>query len=185
MGKRGSVPSQCFIEHQLAQGIGQVLFRPDHVGHLHQVIIHHHAEVVYRHAVRPENDEIAQRARFPGDRSPDRVMDGVRLVRHPETEGVGNAGIQLFLNFSVTEISAGAVIMGGPLFRFRLFPLGFQFRIGTEAAVGMTGIQQPVCVFPVQVPAFRLTVRSGVSPDFRAFIPIHTQPFQVILDDLF
>ena len=104
------------------------------------------------------------------------------MFGNAETDHRFHPLIQQFLPLFRSEISALAAV-------FRRLPFGLlslffcgKFFFATKAIVGFSFGQQLVNGRLIDVKAFHLTVRPIVAADVNAFIPIHTQPFQAILN---
>ena len=67
----------------------QPLRGPDGVRDLHQMVIHHHCQVIDRQAVRFDQDGVIQCGIFDRDVAPDRIGNGDGpFARHPEADDV-------------------------------------------------------------------------------------------------
>ena len=87
MGKLGQGESEDVAQQDLAGGVGQMIFAPDDVGHLHQAVVDNRSEIVRSDPLRAENDKIPDLSAIEGHPAFDPVFEFHTSGIHPETEG--------------------------------------------------------------------------------------------------
>ena len=138
----GHFKAQGFIQQNLLGGVGNVFFRPQHVGHAHQMVVDNNSEVVSRGAVGLGYHKIIELAQIKIHSAMDQVMDPhVPLHGNLEPDGMGFSRRQSPLHFLLGKVAAGAGITEGLLPLALDLPLGFQLFRGAEAVIGLAFIQ--------------------------------------------
>ena len=178
--------AQCLVDDQLARRVGQVFFRTDDVGDVHEGIVEDDAVVIDRDAVGFDDDEVADVVGIEGYVTADEVVQFNRFVlRRLDADDVGTAFLEVLFDRFFGQVSAFAGVD-------RRFPFGqlslffrFQFFRRAEAVVGLAFGQELFRIFLINAQAFSLAVRAIGTADVDAFIPGDAQPFQGFLDVFF
>ena len=75
MGKDRARPAHRVEDLHLAESVGQVVVAPDHMGHGHVAIVHHHRQHIGGRAVRPQDDHVVQLVVGHADRTLHGIVD--------------------------------------------------------------------------------------------------------------
>ena len=155
--------AQCLVDDQLARRVGQVFFRTDDVGDVHEGIVEDDAVVIDRDAVGFDDDEVADVVGIEGYMTADEVVQFDSFVlRRLDADDVGTAFLEVLFDRFLGQVSAFAGVD-------RRFPFG----------------QELFRIFLINAQAFSLAVRAIGAADVDAFIPGDAQPFQGFLDVFF
>ncbi len=142
----------------------------------HVPIVHHHAEVVCRRAVRTGNDQIVQLAVIKADAALHHIVPagcaGLRALETNHRLAVSRDGRQLLTSLR----TPGAVITRLQALNTRLFAHGFHFLGAAVAVISMTVFQQLGDDLAVTIHALHLVERT--------FVRIQAQPLHAIQNAL-
>ena len=154
------------------------------VRNAHVNVVHHHRQLISRQPIGPQQNEVLDFGILHFARPENSVFElGYALAWDAEPNRARNALFLLRLKLRATQIAARACGRLLHLWPF-VIALGFAFtanRVGTRigrafAVAGKAGSagEQALRRRPVQIRALRLKVR--------AFVPLHTEPFQALED---
>ena len=59
MGKDRFFKAKGFVDKELTRRVGQVFFRTDNMGNMHQIVVNDHGVVIGRNPITFYNDEVA------------------------------------------------------------------------------------------------------------------------------
>mmetsp|Transcript_12152 Transcript_12152/g.16050 ORF Transcript_12152/g.16050 Transcript_12152/m.16050 type:complete len:219 (+) Transcript_12152:1312-1968(+) len=159
-----------------------MFFSPDDVGNLHERIVNGDTEVVNWYPIRPKNNEVADCCLgIPTHSAPYNVIDlHPRLGGDPEPERVGIPRRHLGSHHLRVCVTPRVVVFHRKTLFVRLRTLGFELLLSAKAWVGDFLIDEPLGHLLVEITPFRLAVRAVIAPDVRTFVPIQTQPTDVL-----
>ena len=109
----------------------------------------------------------------------DEVFVGGVLIGHLQTDNMRFVSVSAVVRLFFRYRFAGTVVVCCEAKLVLVFGEGVQALSGAEAAVGMPGIEELMCVFAVDGAAFGLFVWPVWSSYFRAFIPLQASPSEV------
>jgi hypothetical protein len=157
----------------LARRVVQVVVAADHVRDAHVGVVHHHAEVVGRRAVRARDDEVVEFLVLERHRAVDHVLDdGRALFRVLEAHhGLATRGGPRAL-----AVAAAAVVARLFLARLLIGAHDVQLFLGAVAVIGRAGLDHLRDDFLVPVETLRLVERP--------LIVLQSQPLHAFEDDL-
>ena len=184
--ERRRLQTERLVEQDLPRGVRDVIFASNHVRDLHRGVINDDGEVVRRAAVRSQDDRIAYHPGFERDLTAHQVAkrdvlsDGDRKAergRLSRADPVGRGGW-------VDRATLPAVLrwLTGSE---RLAPLAFEIFRGTEAGVRAGGVEQRPRRGRVLADSLGLPVRRMRSADVWPFVPVESQPPQIVKDGPF
>ncbi len=161
------------------------LLATQHVGDLHQVIIHHVGQVVGRHAIGLEQDLRIDLGPLDLDLAAQHVLDHTGTAfRHVHADDEGRARRFTTCHFFCRQREIGRLERHVQTFGLARLAQLVQLFTGAIALEGMAGIDQLLAVPGVDVATLTLTVRAVRTADIRAFGPFDAQPAQRIEDHL-
>ena len=96
------------------------------------------------------------------------------------TDHIGNTGGEFFAYFFLRKGPAMPVVAAEAI----LIVEGVQPLLGTEAPIGVTGIQQKLSILCIESPALGLDVGADRAPQVRALIPVEATFAQCGVNDL-
>ena len=186
-------PAEGAVEQHMQRSRGQPFLPADHVGDLHEVIVHHIGEVVGRHAVALKEHLIVEQVRLHAHLATDEVVqhDGVEFG-DLEADHIGFARREATIDFflrqdqGILQVEAGGAAVGERAAGgFQLFATGFQLLRRVERVVGVTALDQLQGILPVDGLAFALSVgRMGTIAETDPFVRFDAAPFEGF-DDVF
>ena len=181
MGVLGQGEAERLEDECLADSVGEVLLRTGDRGDAHHRVVHSHAEVVHRHAVGAQQDEVAQSGLdVPRDPPTDHVVDGDNLaLRNLEAVREGLASIHALLHFSRVGVAPRAVIRNGAAAFLSRLALGLELLLRAEARVRVPHLHQLLGQRDIHLATLRLAVVAGGASDERTLVPLQAQPLEV------
>ena len=180
----GRLQVQGIIQQNVPGSAGEPLLGAEHVGYLHQVVVHHVGQVVGRETVGLYNYEIVQDIGLKGYLSPDLVVKADPYVgRNPEPD-YGHIRITPGPGLIFGQVPTSFVVFGRQLFAGLLLPHLIQPGRGAVAVVGIALAQQFFGVLMVDVQPLRLEIGAKLTPDLRALVPVKLKPAKALQDRL-
>ena len=163
---------------------GRQQVRPaHHFGDAHAGVVHHHGQLIGKHAVRPAQVEVpAVVQQVLGVFPHAAVHKGDVLIRHPHPVGRGFL-FALFGDLSGSQIPAGAGIDDVAV-RSVWRTGGVQLGTGAEARVHQPLRFQLFVLCRVDVRALALVVRPVGAASAAALVPVQAKPVQVLLQQV-
>ena len=162
-------------EHDLARRRRQQVLPPQHVGDLHEGVIHRVDQRVKRIPVGADNDVVRHRPGLERHFAADQVVERDVLIRHAHADhGFTTLGVECCLLF-VGEVAVEPVVSqlrvtpGSPVPLLHLVG-------GGEGFVGIPALEQLRRHLLVKVHALRLAVGAVGAADANALVPIQAQP---------
>ena len=148
---------------------------------LHQIVIYHAGKIVRWEAVTFLYDKIAYCTRCKCNLAADNIGDHHRyILRHGKADRYVSALSFGLFNIAFVWELFGAGIRKGLFLRFSFFAKRIKLFGGIEAVIGLLFVEQFLCVFIVDVYSLRLQIRPVWSADFGAFVPLDSEPSQVV-----
>jgi hypothetical protein len=74
VSKKRGLPAQRLIEKDLSRCVGEMVFPPDDMRHVHRVVIDDARKIISGHPIRPDDDEIADSRRIEIHFSMDEIV---------------------------------------------------------------------------------------------------------------
>jgi hypothetical protein len=168
------------IDQHLPRRVGDVVLAPDHVGDLHQRVVHDDGEVVGGTAVGAHEDRIADDVGAERHLAADQILKRhVEVLRHAEADDGALARLHPAPCLVGGQAAAGPVILGRPSGREVAAAIRLQLLRRAEAVVGMTRGEQLVGVGRIEMQALRLAVGPARAADVRPFVPVQAEPAEV------
>ena len=173
----GRIPSEGVVQAHVDRRRRDPLLRAHHVRHAHEVVVHHHGQVVRGIPVRFEQDVVAHFAVLERDLAAEFVANHDRAFRrslqphHVPLAGFG-AALLLFAGY----VPAATVVADRTTEALLLLAHLLELFLGLERPVRMPLVQQPVDVLPVDGKTLGLLVRSVVAADARTLVGLQAEP---------
>ena len=181
-----AVPGRRFAErrkqHHLPGGVGDVVFPADDVGYLHPRVVHDDREVVGVATVGALDDEVTDNVGGKGDGAVDEIVEHHVTLRHAEPDGGLFSAGQPRLDLFLSQMAAGAVVLGHLTAGELLLLLLIQEFLRAEAAVGQTFGQKLLDGGFVEIGPLALAVGTVGSADIGTFVGPEAEPGQVVDD---
>ena len=138
VGELRSFEAQGLVDDQLARRVGQVFFRADDVGDVHEGIVEDDAVVIDRDAIGFDDDEVADVVGVEGYVAADEVVQFNRFVlRRLDADDMGTAFLEVLFDRFLGQVGTFA----GVDRRFAFSHLGlffrFQFFWRTETVISL------------------------------------------------
>src|SRR5690606_12376986 len=168
--------------------VREVADAADDVRDPHERVIHDDSEVVRRHAIGAENDEVADLGTRNLDHAPDGVVDDdLALAGRADSERGASAFALGARDLGTREPQTGTVVAGGFAARDGGQPLLLELLRRTEAGIRQPRLEEAVRVFAVDRAALALAVRRVrpllIGPfDARPLVPLEPEPAEVLED---
>ena len=172
-------PAEGVVQQAVLGHGAQPLFAPQHMADPHQVVVHHHRQVVGGKAVGLHQDlHVHLPPRYLDDATQAVVETASPLFRHCQTHHRAFAGGDEALCLGVGQRQTAAVVARRLAAGLLLAAQGRQPLCRAEAAERLAGGEEPVRVAPVEGLAFALPVRTALAADVRPLVPVEAQPPQ-------
>jgi len=181
----GDLPPEGLVEQVVLRRGAQILVAPDHVGDLHEVVVHDVGEVVRGHPVGLEEHLVVEGCVLDGDRAEDLVLEGRRahggdaLPHH-----VGNARVEFPPDLLFRELLAVAVVAEGQLSQLQARAQLLEALLVAEAVVGHALLDQLLGVLLVDGLALVLDVGAVGPALVGALVPDEPRLLQGPVDQL-
>ena len=174
-------PSERTVKQNMQRSRRQPFFTANHVGHLHQMVVYDVGQMVGRQFVGTlVKHLIVENGRVDDHIAANHVVHMYVLARlYLEPDDVLPAFGQQPLHLVSRQrqrIAHHTARRGIVLEILDFLPLGLQFFRRVEGDISLTGIQQLLHVFLVNVPAFRLTVRTMLPTETYSFVERNAEP---------
>ena len=192
MGKlrHGILPTESLIQHDMQRCTGQPLLTANDVRNLHQVVIHNIGQVVCRQLVSTLIQHfVVADITLHTHLTADEVVDKNLLsCLHLKTDNVLIARSNQLLDFlfgegqRVAHLTACVAVI---LEVLNLGTLGLQLLRRIESDIRLTGIQQLLYIFFIDVATLALTVGTLVTTERNALVELDAQPLERLDDILF
>ena len=167
MSIRRNIPSQSFVQHNLAERIGQMVVTADNMVDAHIVVVNNNRKHIRRRTVRTNQNHIVQlvvrNANFALNQI---VKNGFAFARSFDSDN----GLDAFRRFGRIAVAPTAVITNGLARRLLFFAHLSQFFRRTITIIRFTLFQQLMSNFHMTRSSGKLKYGFG--------IPIYAQPFQ-------
>ena len=156
----------------------------NHVGNLHQRVIHHHHVVVDRNAAGTHDNQIAHRFIGKLNIPAYDVVKANRVLGNPEPDGGRLSCRAALFRFSRIEGAALAGVKLRLLLGDGALAVGFQLLFRAEAQVSFVLAQQLLGVIavdlqPIALAVWAIRAAAGLRDNVRPLVPIQAQPLQV------
>ncbi|MNC26906.1 hypothetical protein D3C75_750570 [compost metagenome] len=175
-------PAEHAVQLHIQGGGGDILRAADHMGDIHQVVIHHIGQVVCRIAVRLDQNRILKLGVVDGDFAKHSVRigrgAGQRILL---ADDIRQAFSQLGIHLCLGQAAAVTVIAACTVFALE----GGETFFIAEAVIRMAMLHQLPRLLQVNILAFALHVGPAAASDIRAFIMVQPGQVQGIIDDLY
>ena len=158
-----------------------MLLAANNVRNLHQIVIDHAGKIVRWKAVAFLNDKVAYFTRRKCNFVADNVGNHQRYVlRYGKADRYVSALSFGLFNIAFAREFFGARIRKGLFLSFSFFTKRVKLFGGIETVIGLFFIEQLFYVFVIDVHSLRLQIRPVRSACFRPFVPLDTEPAQVV-----
>src|SRR5271170_4455469 len=151
----------------------------NYVGDLHQRVVDDDHVVVDRHAVRTEDDGIADDFIGKLDISVNDIVKADGMLGNPQPDGAGFAGHAAALGFFGVHHAALARIDWLAPFCQGFFAFSFQIFLSAETQIRFTFVQQALGLFAIEIEPVGLAIGKVWAADVGTFVPINPQPLQI------
>ncbi|MPM33684.1 hypothetical protein SDC9_80262 [bioreactor metagenome] len=179
-------PAERLIKQVILRRAGEVLVAAHHVGDRHRVVVDHICKVIRRHAVRLDEHHVVELRAVHADMPVEYVVKrGLARERHVLANHVGLACGDAFLHFVRRKMKAMLVIFPDFALRGSRLPARVQLFIRAEAIVRLAGLDQQLGIRQIHALAFALNIRAVVAADIRAFVPLHADVAERVVDDIY
>src|ERR1700740_3326104 len=103
-------------------------------------------------------------------------MESQWPVRNPQAHGERFTSRRACVGIVLRNHTAFAGVNLWTMLGYCFLALGLKLFKGAKAAVGLALVQQAVRVLAINFQPFRLPIRRVRAADFRAFVPVKTEP---------
>ena len=173
MHELGRRPAKGVEEHLVQRRRRNPLLAAQDVRDLHQVIVHHHGQVIGRQPVALEQHRVHDAGVLHGDVAADDVVHGRRARQRRRKADDGRPALGFEGGALLRRQSAMAPVVGQVARSQFLQLLG-----SGVAAVGVAVLDQPVGILAVGFLALALDVGRVRAADVGAFVPLQPKPTQ-------
>ena len=184
VSKERRLPAQCLIKEDLPGRIGEMVFPPDDMRDVHQMVIDDTGKIVSGHSIRPDNDKIADSRGIEIHLSMDEIFEKNRPSPHVKPDDGPEPGRFHPGDLGCGEGTASSVIAGhlslGELFLSEFFESLF----GAKTLIALPFLEELIGEFTIDGYSLRLTIRTPRSPLVRAFFPGDPQPLEIFYDPI-
>ncbi len=167
---------QRVVERELARGRRQQVLATQHVGDLHERVVDGVDQGVERMPAAAHQHVVGDVLGLEGDLAADQVVEGDRVVGHPEPHHrppalllVGGA-LVVGQRAAVAVVPRGAPLGAGPLVAL------VELLLRAVAVVGPTGLEEPGSHVGVDVVPLGLAVRRERAAHLRPLVPVEPEP---------
>ena len=183
------LPAKCLVQQYMQGGRRQPLLATDHVGDLHQMVVHDIGQMVSRQLIGTLIEyliieDIALHAHLSTNQViHQHLLSCLDLKAHHILLTIGNQLLHLLLRQCqrVTHHTTGMTVVLEILY---LLTLSLQFLRGIKGDIGFTSIQQLLHILLVDVTALTLAVGTLVTTETHTFVKPNPQPLER-LDNVF
>ena len=138
VGELRSFEAQGLVDDQLARRVGQVFFRADDVGDVHEGIVEDDAVVIDRDAIGFDDDEVADVVGIEGHVAADEVVQFNRFVlRRLDTDDMGTAFLEVLFDRFLGQVGTFAGVDRRFAFGQLSLFFCFQFFWRTETVISL------------------------------------------------
>ena len=184
MGVDRPAKSQGVLEQDVLGGVGQMLLTTNDVGDAHELVVHHHGQVIGRVAVGLEDDEVVELSGGHGGLAANHVVNrDLARLRCLEADDVRALLGQVAGDRLRLEAKRGPVVAVGMPLRL---PGRLQLLRCLERPVGPAGFDEPLGVVAVVLQTLRLVIGARFPPttalELRSLVPLDGQPREILQD---
>jgi hypothetical protein len=179
VGEERGLPGKGLVKEDLPGGIGEMVLPSDDVSDVHGVVINDAGKIVSRHAIRPDDDKIANPRRIEIHLSMDEVLKQDWPSSHVKSEDGLKAGRFHLSNLLLGEGAAPSVVAGHLSFGELFFSKVFQPLFGAKTLITLSFLRQSTGQFTIDGCALGLTIRTDGSISVRTFVPENSKPSKI------
>ena len=185
MRKLGQWMIQCLVDQDLLWRIRKMIITANHMRDLHECIIDHYGIVIRRPAIGTQQYGIADYIAQEFHRTVNNVVKTHRaFANFQSNDGRLFCGETLLDCFS-GKIPARARVFPVLVCGLRLLRLRFKLLLGAKTEKSVTGMNEPQRVVSINSESLRLTVGTMRPSDIGTFLPVESQPSEILIDRVF
>ena len=179
-------PAERLVKQVVFRRAGEIFVAAHHVANRHRVVVDHVGKVIRRHAVRLDEHHVVEFRAVHADVAIEHVVKrGLARERHVLANHVGFACGDALLHLFGGKMEAMFVIFPNFALRGGFFAARVQLLIRAEAIVRLAGFDELLGIRQIHALTRTLDIRAVVAADIRAFVPLHADIAERVVDHVY